>query len=78
MGNASEYNLASSLFIYLFIYIYICTVHGPFCDGVRRLGTGQTFDESNNKSTESSQTEINRIQSDEKKVEYSKAWVNET
>ena len=26
-------------FIYLFIYIYM-SVHGPFCDGVRRLGTG--------------------------------------
>ena len=37
-----------------------------------------TFDESNDKSTESSQTEINRIQSDEIKVEYSKALANET
>ena len=51
-------------FIYLYIYIYIY-MYG-------------TFDESNDKSTESSQTEINRIQSDEIKVEYSKALANET
>ena len=23
-----------------FIYLYICINRGPFCDGVRRLGTG--------------------------------------
>ena len=34
--NTSESNLATSLFI----YIYICMVHCPFCDGLQRLGTG--------------------------------------
>ena len=37
-----------------FIYLYIFMNRGPFCDGVRRLGTGETFEESNKKSTESS------------------------
>ena len=36
-GKQGESNHASSLFI----YIYICTVHGPCDDGVRRLGTGK-------------------------------------
>ena len=40
-GKQGESNLASTLFIYLFIYIYICTVHGPCDDGVRRLGTAK-------------------------------------
>ena len=38
-GKQGESNLASSLFIYL--YIYICTLHGPCDDGVRRLGAGK-------------------------------------
>ena len=41
-------HLASSLFNDL----YICTVHGSFCDGVRRLGTAIL-----NKNTKSSKTE---------------------
>ena len=27
-------------FIYLYIYLHICINRGPFCNGVRRLGTG--------------------------------------
>ena len=64
---------------FIYIYIYICINYCPFCDGVRRLGTGQTFEESNNKSfVKAARVDRNQIQSDEKKVEYSKAWVNET
>ena len=63
-------------FIYIYIYASTTVLFATACEG---WVLGETFEESNNKSTESwKQLDRNRIQRDEKKVEYSKAWVNET
>ena len=43
LGNPISYRVYLFIYIYLYIYIYIyiyMMVHGPFFDGVRRLGTG--------------------------------------
>ena len=64
-----------AIYIYIYIYIYVrYTV--LFCDGVRRLGIGNT-EESNNKSTESIRTETDS-KAMRKRSKYSKAQVNET
>ena len=65
------------LYIYIYIYIYIYVRYTVlFCDGVRRLGIGNT-EESNNKSTESIRTETDS-KAMRKRSKYSKAQVNET
>ena len=51
--------------VYIFIYLYICINRGPFWK--RRAEVGYWVN-----------VWGNQIQSDEKKVKYSKAWVNET
>ena len=62
--------------VYLFIYIYGSTAV-LFAMAYEGWVLGETFEESNNKSVLLlKQLDRNRIQSDEKKVEYSKAWVN--
>ena len=59
--------------VYIYTYLRYIVL---FCDGVRRLGTGNT-EESNNKSTESSRTETESNVM-RKRSKYFKVWVNET
>ena len=66
------------IYIHLFIYLFICINGRPFCAGVRRLGICWVLGKRLRKQKYGKQLDLNRIQSDEKKVEYSKAWVNET
>ena len=70
-GKCKRSNLASSLYISIYLRSTVL-----FCDGMRRLGTGNTK-ESNNKSTESSRTET-ESKAMRKRSKYFNVGVNET
>ena len=69
--------ISHRVYIYIYIYIDIYVRYTVlFCDGVRRLGTGNT-EESNNKSTENSRTET-ESKAMRKRSKYLKVRVNIT